>query len=127
MTRELTLAEIAQRIDDLRETVAHLITTLEERPSRAFANVDQPIAVSAARVAKILGVNRGEVYHMHRTGILNGFRPHPRAHMKFLVAEVRQVAEQMSRERRDADGIAANVENLAVTSERRRASGQGRK
>ena len=72
------------------------------RPNAARASASRCAHSSVVRLARMLSVNRIEVYRLHKDGTLNGFRPHPRAHLKFLVSEVLDVAERMRRERRNA-------------------------
>jgi len=72
------------------------------RSERAAADRAEPIAVAASEVARLLSIKRDQVYKLHHAGILNGFRVHPKSHLKFLVSEVREVAKRMSDERRDA-------------------------
>jgi hypothetical protein len=98
---ELTLADLAARIDALQNDVATLIREQRQKPERAYAEAEERIAVNAATVARMLSVKPIRVYQLHKMGVLNGFRPHPKSHMKFLVSEVRQVAKQMSDERRN--------------------------
>ena len=98
----LTVADLAERIESLQEEVATVIRLLQAAPAKAFAAAVEPVAIPATQVARMLSVNRIEVYRLHKDGTLNGFRPHPRAHLKFLVSEVLDVAERMRRERRNA-------------------------
>jgi hypothetical protein len=100
--KELTVDEITRRLDTLQDEIAHIIRVLEERPERAYANAEDPIAIPAAEVARLLSVKRDVVYQLHHEGVLNGFRPHPKSHLKFLLSEVRALAATMSAERRDA-------------------------
>jgi hypothetical protein len=99
---DLTLEEIARRIDSLSGDVAEVIRKLGKSPSRAYAAAVEPIAIPASEVARMLSIKRDEVYTMHHAGVLNGFRPYPRSHLQFLVSEVRELAQKMSEERRDA-------------------------
>ena len=100
--KELTLLDIAARIEALQSEVARVIRALEQRPSRAYANAGEPIAIPAAEVARLLSVKRDQVYRLHHAGTLNGFRVHPKSRLKFLLSEVREVVEKMKDERRDA-------------------------
>lgn len=98
--KPLTLEDIAKRVDVLRDELAHVIRVLEEKPERVYAF--EPMTVSASEAAKILGVKRDVIYDYHRDGTLNGFRPTPNAHLKFLASDVRALALQMAAERRNA-------------------------
>lgn len=100
--KPLTLEDIAARISALRDELAHVIGTLKQPPARTYADALEPIAVPASVAARLLSVDRTEIYRMHHSGELNGFRPYPKAHLKFLVSEIREVAQKMSYERRDA-------------------------
>lgn len=96
---ELTVSELAGMIAALHEEVSSI------RGLLAAARKSEPvevIAVGAKDAAKMLSVVRARVYQMHHAGVLNGFRPYPNAELKFLVAEVKAVAEKLSDERRDA-------------------------
>ena len=95
-----TLDDLGRMLVDLRAEVTRLAAQLESR--RSLANGGEPIAVAASEVARLLSIQRDEVYQMHHAGTLNGFRPYPKSHLKFLVSEVREVAAQMADERRDA-------------------------
>lgn len=88
------LQELRWDIAELRGDVCRILQLLEPGHS------GDPIAVSAAEVARLLSIKRDRVYQLHREGALNGFRPHPTAHLKFLLAEVRAMAQRMSDERR---------------------------
>lgn len=94
--KELRLEDIAKRLDAIQDEVARVVKVLNTRPERAIADAQEPIAVSAADVARMLSIPLQRVYQMHHALTLNGFRPYPNADLKFLVSEVREVAEKMS-------------------------------
>lgn len=71
-------------------------------PPKPEKPVPEPVAVSAKEAARLLSVKPIHIYRLHHTGVLNGFRVHPRSHLKFLMSEIREVAQKMSDERRDA-------------------------
>lgn len=96
--KELTLAEIADRLETMQSETAAAIRALGAKveAQAIYAQATEPVAVPASVVAKMLTVNRAQVYQMHHEGILNGFRPLPNGHLKFLVSEVREVAARLS-------------------------------
>lgn len=100
--KPLTLEQIAARLDAMQEQIAHAIRIMEERPERAYASLTDPMTVSARDAARILGVKRDVVYELHHDKRLNGFRPRPNAHLRFLVSEVRALASTMSSQRENA-------------------------
>jgi hypothetical protein len=69
-----------------------VIRVLEERPERAFADADGSMMVQVTEAAKLLCVKRDMIYELHRKGKLHGFRPHPRARLKFLLSDIRAYA-----------------------------------
>jgi hypothetical protein len=87
----------AVTLEDLLSEILAIRDIIEEKLGRAG-----PIAVSASDAARLLSIGRGEIYKLHHTGVLNGFRPYPKAHLKFLVSEIAEVAKQMCDERRNA-------------------------
>lgn len=103
IAKPLSLETIAERIDALRDELAAAIRAFGHHEATGiYAAGVEPIAVPAAEVARMLSIKREQVYKLHHAGILNGFRVHPKSHLKFLVSEVREVAKRMSDERRDA-------------------------
>ena len=100
--KELSLEDIAERMESLQVELAHVITVLERRPQKVYAAALEPIAVSAAEAARMLSVKPLKVYQLHHKGELNGFRPDTKSDLRFLVSEIREVAAKMSAERRHA-------------------------
>ena len=90
--RNLTLEDLSAQIEEVKRELADAIGL----------KGDVPIAISAAKVAKLLDVNRKTIYEMHHAGELHGFRLTPNAHLRFLVSEVREVARKKS-EKREGD------------------------
>ena len=93
MSEGLTLHDISRQIEELREEFTQAIRRGDDI---------ETIAVSAAQVARLLNVDRKTVYEMHHAGELNGFRPRPNSHLKFLLSEVREVARKKSEKREGA-------------------------
>jgi hypothetical protein len=93
----LTTSDLAQRIDELTREVAKLAQKVGDK--QAIASALEPVAVPAAVVAKMLSIHRAQVYELHHAGAINGFRPTPKANMKFLVEEIRELARRMSEAR----------------------------
>ncbi len=91
--KELSLADISRQIETLREEFAQALRRGDDL---------ETIAVSAAEVARLLNVDRKTVYEMHYAEDLNGFRPRPNSHLKFLLSEVREVARKKSEKREGA-------------------------
>jgi len=89
---EPTLADIQKEIAELRR---------ELTSKRVVIVPVEPIAISAGDVAKLLKMRVGEVYQLHHAGQLDGFKPYPRANLKFLLTDVRKLAEKMADERRN--------------------------
>jgi hypothetical protein len=100
--KSLSLEDLAGKIEALTGELADVIRLLNERPAKVYARDLEPVAVGAVEAARMLSVRREKVYQLHHEGTLNGFRPTPNSDLRFLVSEIREVARQMSEERRGA-------------------------
>ena len=96
MTTEITIAHLARQIAQLQLDLARLIRLVEQRPASDAA---EPIAIPAVEVARLLSISRNRVYQLNYAGVLSGFRLDGRSQLRFLLSEVRAVAERMAEER----------------------------